>query len=593
MKRLLLILLLLPLYSRAQLNIITTIAGNGTAGYSGDNGPATNAQLNLTGDGLCRDKYGNIYIAEVNNHVIRKITASTGIITTIAGIGISGYNGDNIPATNAQLYEPYDVIMDTAGNIYICDFLNNRVRKITASTGIITTIAGTGVAGYSGDNGPATNAQIRHPEGMCLDRLGNLYIAGYQSYNIRKVDTSGIITTFAGTTGGYSGDNGPATNAQINATNVSADSLNNIYIADQFNSAIRRVDATTGIITTIAGNGVAGYSGDNGPATNALLHFPTCIFIDSQQNIFISDQGNGAIRKINAITNIITAVAGNGTRGYSGDNGPATNAELIGVGVFLDDTGSIYISDGLNNRIRKVYYCHGNPIASYMDTGSIVRGFTYTGTTRLMDSVKWNFGDGGTSTLMNPVHTYTANGTYHSCVTAYTYCGSDSACHDFIICSTSPVASFTDTGTLTVGYTYTGTTFMKDSVKWNFGDGHTDTVLNPVHTFTANGTYHVCITVYTYCGSDSACKDVVVHGLGVNTINISKIEGIYPNPATNPLTISASDKITTIAITNLLGQTIFTHEYNSEQVQVDIANLPKGLYVIKVNGAEVRKFVKE
>ena len=273
--------------AQAQVNIINTIAGNDTTGFRGDNGLAINAEFN-TPESLCLDKYGNIYIADVYNNRIRKITTSTGIITTIAGTNAGGYNGDNIPATNALLSSPESIAVDTAGNIYIGDGQNYRVRKVNSTSGVITTVVGSGVSGNIGDGIPATNAQIKNVSGLCFDKFGNLYIVDWLNSIVRKVDAiTGIISTFVGTTAGYSGDNGPATNAQIQATSVFADSLNNIYLADEYNYAILKVDALTGIITTIAGKDTAGYSGDNGQATNAKLNKPRSLYIDRQQNIFL------------------------------------------------------------------------------------------------------------------------------------------------------------------------------------------------------------------------------------------------------------------------------------------------------------------
>lgn len=417
--------------AQAKNNIITTIAGTGVAGYSGDNGPATGAKLNWPARG-CFDKNGNIYFTDAHNNVVRKINAATGIITTVGGTGVQGFFGDGGPATNAQLSSPFGITIDTADNIYVGDRGNSRVRKINMSTGIITTIVGTGAATYGGDGGHAVNAYIDFPEGLCFDRLGNLYIADYLNHRVRKVDTAGIITTYAGCgLGAYSGDNGPATAAHMLPSDVCVDSLNNIYISDVF-SAVRRVDAVTGIITTVAGTGVWGYSGDNGPATNAQLNQPWGICIDKWHNIFIADFSNYVVRKIDTV-GIITTVAGNGTPGYLGDHGPATNAQLLCYDVFLDTAGSMYLAGGDSNIIRKVTYCANTLTATFTDTGAATKGYTYTGTNILTDSVRWNFGDGGTSTALNPIHTYTANGTYHTCVTVYSYCGSDSACKDIVI----------------------------------------------------------------------------------------------------------------------------------------------------------------
>ncbi len=334
------------------LNMITTVVGTGSAGYSGDNGPAKEAQLKS----LCSvafDASGNMYIADRGNHVIRKVDTS-GIITTVAGTGSAGYSGDNGPATEAQLYYPWNVAFDASGNMYIADWYNDVIRKVDTS-GIITTVAGTGSAGYSGDNGPATEAELDNSMDVAFDASGNMYIADYRNHVIRKVDTSGIITTVAGTgSAGYSGDNGPATEAQFNyPTDVAFDASGNMYIADRYNHVIRKVD-TSGIITTVAGTGSDGYSGDNGPATEAKFFWPSDVAFDASGNMYIADAYNEVIRKVDT-SGIITTVAGTGSYGYAGDNGPATEAKFSHPSGFaFDASGNIYIADWNNHVIRKV-----------------------------------------------------------------------------------------------------------------------------------------------------------------------------------------------------------------------------------------------
>ena len=331
--------------------IIKTVAGNGTYGFSGDGGLAVNAGFQPSG--LAVDSAGNIYIADAGDDRIRKVDTN-GIITTVAGNGANGFSGDGGPATNARLYLPWGVAVDIAGNIYIADYGNHRIRKVD-TTGIITTVAGNGTRGHSGDGGPATNASLYNPMGVAVDSAGNIYIADYGNHKIRKVDTSGIITTVAGNgIYGFSGDGGPAMNASLYfAWRVAVDDSGNIYIADSGNHRIRKVD-TTGIITTVAGNGTSGFSGDGGPATDAGLNKVAHVAVDSVGNIFIADRFAHRIRKVDT-NGIITTVAGNGTNTFSGDGGSATDASLNSPSdIEVDSSGNIFIADNYNYRIRKV-----------------------------------------------------------------------------------------------------------------------------------------------------------------------------------------------------------------------------------------------
>jgi uncharacterized protein YjiK len=335
-------------------DIITTIAGTGTAGYSGDGGSATSARLYYPA-GITLDDSGNLYIADDWNQRIRKVDTS-GFITTVAGNGSIGYSGDGGQATSAQLATPRGIALDSSGNLFVAVYDSHRIRKVSTS-GTITTVAGDGSAGTSGDGGSATSAGLRFPWGVTLDSSGNLYIAQYDSHVIRKVDNSGTITRFAGTsTYGYSGDGGSATSARLNSPrHVAVDSSGNLYIADSGNHRIRKVD-TLGIITTVAGNGLEGYSGDGGSAISAQLDHPEGVALDSFGHLYIADSGNHRIRKVNA-SGIITTVAGTGVAGYSGDGGDAASVQLYGPShVALDSFGNLYIADNNNHRIRKVTF---------------------------------------------------------------------------------------------------------------------------------------------------------------------------------------------------------------------------------------------
>ncbi len=359
--------------ARAQVTLpalgnISTLAGSGTYGYGGDGGAATVAQLQYP-NSVAVDASGNIYISDEQNYRIRKVAAATGIITTVAGNGTSGYSGDGGIATQAKLSEPHGIAIDGSGNLYIADTSSNCIRKV-ASSGIITTFAGIcdgWGGGYSGDGGQATSALLFLPLSVAVDGSGNVYIADSANSLIRKVTTNGIISTIGGSCTGYSsynfctkprgygGDGGPATSATLNyPTGISVDGSGNVYFSDYKNYRVRKIAAGTSIITTVAGNGTSGYSGDGGAATAAEVSKPWGVAVDSSGNIYVADWMNQSVRKITS-AGVINTIAGNGTAGYSGDGGAATSAAMEDPeGVAIDRSGNLYIADTDNNRIRVV-----------------------------------------------------------------------------------------------------------------------------------------------------------------------------------------------------------------------------------------------
>jgi trimeric autotransporter adhesin len=274
----------------------------------------------------------------------------------VAGTGSYGYSGDGGQATSAVFSSPDDVTADASGNIYIADSANNRIRMVTKSTGIISTVAGTGSSGYSGDGGQATSAALNYPRGITADTSGNIYIADTYNHRIRMVmKSTGIISTVAGTGySGYSGDGGQATSSTLyNPRTVATDESGNIYIADSSNNRVRMVTKSTGIISTVAGTGSSGYSGDGGQATSAALYYSCGVAVDASGNIYIADTDSYRIRMVTKSTGIISTVAGTGSYSSSGDGGQATSATLYNPrGVTIDASGSVYVADAGNNRIR-------------------------------------------------------------------------------------------------------------------------------------------------------------------------------------------------------------------------------------------------
>ncbi len=509
MRTILLILLLVAsITTQSHAQIITTIAGTGIAGFSGDIGQATAAELHNP-NGISLDATGNIYIADYRNNRIRMINTA-GIITTIAGNGIGGYSGDGGQATAAELRGPDEIKFDLLGNIYISDVQNQRIRKVNTA-GIISTIAGSGAGGFGGDGGPATAAQLTWPNGIAIDISGNLYIADTWNQCVRMVNTAGIITTIAGVplSGvGYSGDGGPATAAQLYyPCGVTLDATGNLYISDNTNNRIRKIN-TVGIINTVVGTGVAGFSGDGGQATAAELNGPyNGIVFDALGSFYIPDYGNNRIRKVNTL-GIISTIAGNGIAGFSGDGGSAVLAKLNGPSAVALDSSlcNLYIADVVNNRIRKVSFS-----ATVMaNSTAICSGTTATLTASNANTYTWSTGADTSTILVSPVSTssYTITGTNGSCVSQVV---------STISVATSPTVSINGTDNICIGQTSTLTANGANAYIWNTGDTAVSIVLTPT-----------VATSYTVIGSTGTCSNQAVVTLSVNT----SFDFIMPNIVT-------------------------------------------------------------
>lgn len=366
--------------SRSSAQVITTLAGNGTAAFGGDAGASTAAQVNYPFGVAVDTTTGNIYIADTKNNRIREIVAATGIINTIAGTGVAGALGDGGAATAAQLNNPTAVAIDLAHNVYIADQANNRVRMIVAATGNITTLAGTGIAGYFGDRGAATAAELNSPYGVATDAAGNVYIADALNNRIRLVTvTTGVITSIAGTgVAAFGGDGGVATGARLNTPEgVYVDATGSVYIADTYNDRIRKITGTGpgATINTIAGNGTTGYVA--GAATATGLNLPTGITMDRAGNYYIADANNNQVEMVTTGTSIISVLAGTGVAGYNGDCLVPNTAQLNNpTGIAVDISGNYFIADSGNNRIREITQpCSGTPAATAV-TANVSAGCT-------------------------------------------------------------------------------------------------------------------------------------------------------------------------------------------------------------------------
>lgn len=349
--------------------IIQRYAGTGIPGYSGDGEKAETAQLNGPG-GLAIDKFDNVFIAEIRNNIIRRIDSTTGTITTVAGCGQKGFEGDGKLAVCAKLNGPEGVFVDASGNIYIADTYNQRIRKVDALTGIINTIAGTGEAGYSGDNINACNSMLNCPAGVVADSNGNVYFNDYKNDRVRKVNSNGIISTFAGTgIHGYSGDGGQADKAQINDVyGLGIDRNDNIYIMDSLNFSVRKVDARSGLISTVIGKGRPGPIIEFDSICNSFIggpvhekgtigvEAPHAVEVDSEGNIFIGDTGSNRIRIVDVEKDLVYTVAGNGANGYSGDGGYALDASICVHGLRMNSKKNLYFVDFHNHVIRVIKF---------------------------------------------------------------------------------------------------------------------------------------------------------------------------------------------------------------------------------------------
>ncbi len=599
---------------------IHTICGNGTAGYAGDGGPDTLAEINFPGFlSFGGSGYGSLFIGDRLNYRVRQLKLGPGgIIFTKAGDGIDGFYGDGGLADTAHMSIPGGVAVDRHNNVYFCDYNNQVVRKVDGA-GIITTIAGTaGVTGFFGDGGPATSAKFNYPLGITVDSLGNLFVADQHNNRIRKISTSGIISTVVGTgTSGFSGDLGPATAADISLPNyVRMDSVGNLYITDNGHHRIRKVDAF-GIINTIAGNGTLGSSGDGGPATAAELNYPGGIAIDRQGNIFICDCYNNRIRRIDAFTGIISSVAGTGTAGYSGDWGPATAAEVNQpVDVTVDYYNNVYFVDWNNSRIRAFY----SPLTITCDT---VTGLTVSSISSTSANLTWtavagssgywyvvdmnsaspsvlgSFVAGTTITVtgLTPGQNYYAHvldscgvGNLSEWVTVPFSTLSVTACDTVTGLSVSSITNTSATLSWTavagsLGYEYIVNTSA--AAPATPGTATTATSI-PLTGLTAGQSYYAHVLDSCAIGNLSAWVTVPFLTLP-GTTGVTQITGslhitAFPNPVTDVLTIEINGTIRNgaqLIVSDVAGRKINSQQVDGHKISIDMNGMCTGVYFVR------------
>ncbi len=611
---------LLPFLSHAQ--IITTVVGNGIAGYAGDGGPASAANITFP-KGLAFDNSGNILIC--HQSLIRKVDASY-IISTIAGSLTMIPPGDGGPATDASIPSAHDVTVDSVGNIFISDFHYNKIRKINSLTNIIDAFAGTGMVGSTGDGGPAINAKFNSLASICIDTSNDaLYISDAFNYRIRKINLiTGIISAFAGTgTSGYTGDGGPATAARFSRVlGLCADRAGNIYIGDWDNARIRKVAIATGVVTTYAGNGTIGYSGDGGPALSAMIAKPSSLCMDTCDNMYFADEDNQVVRRIDAASGIITTVAGNGTAGYSGDGGPATAAQFNHpAGVKIDNSGNLYISDYFNHRVRRMTIVPPAPTVSVTiaatpnDTVCAGTPVTYTATAAGSGAPYYEWYRNGIVVGTSDSYTYTpANGDSVRCVASVNVCGSGTAWASSSMINmvvtplTPPAISLSGVSSATVGATVTVNATVSSagssySIAWFRNGVLFNTTTVPTVTYVkATGTDVITARVSStdvmgcYDTTTSAGHTISVAPNGVDEVGRHAAPLVlYPSPVRDVLHLSCAGGIGTVVITDHTGRVVLQAPAGSTELPVQ--ELAPGLYMIQVQGLDgsrqVGRFVKE
>ncbi len=615
------IMLLVANKSTGQTGTISTIAGTGYPHDTGDGGAAIIAGIPNGSVYGVFTKNGDYVFSELNYHRVRIISA-LGIISRIAGNGSMVSSGDGGPATAAGIYAPAGVAFDSSGNLYIAEVNGSRIRKVNMTTGLISTCAGTGSLTNSGDGGLATSASLGAPSALFFDTHQNLFFANGNS-RIRKIDANtNVIHTIAGTSTGFNGDGGPATACKFNQPHdICIDGIGNIYVADWGNARVRKIDISTGIINTIAGDGSTTYNGEGVAATSAGIH-PMYLRMDHAGNIIIADRNNCRIRAITTYGTVIT-LAGNGACGYSGDGGAATAAKIYYPdGIALDECENIILPDNGNARIRKItayipvnpsitisahsgnVLCYGMPVTFSSNT-------TYAGSS---PAYQWKV-NGANVGISLPTYTYTpANGDTIQCqLTSGLACLTTSP---VVISNTiymrvdtflPPVVTVSGDSIAGAGTTVHLTASIAGSagaytLHWkNHGVEFTTTTVPSVTYTKTAGTDTITAALVSvgracYDSAGSSIRLVYDHNLssppGPLSING---EGVtcYPNPANDVLFIETPTPTIEISVTDVYGRsTTLPLTFSHNVSKLDVSSLPAGVYFLRINKIYIRKFIK-
>ncbi len=572
----------------AQAQMITTIAGTGSGTYAGDGGAATAASL-YNPVGTAVDAAGNVYVADLSNNRIRMISAATGVITTIAGTGAAGFGGDGGPASAAILASPTGVCVDPAGNLYIADYANNRIRKVTAISGqvtpscTITTIAGTGTYGYNTNTNPLLT-NFSGPYSVEMDRNTNLYIADAGNNRVRMISAfSGNISSIAGTgAAGSTGDGLAATSALLNRpTDIAFDTLGNIYIADFNNNRVRVILASDSKIYAYAGNGTAGYAGDGSAASLAHLNKPVNLAFDGANNLlYISDFGNNRVRMVNRSNFVIKTIIGTGTgagtstANYAGDGGPDTLAEVSGPSGLALD-GAGNLYLADDYNNRVRKVCLNRTAITTSGNHSICFGTTTTLTAHGAGTYTWSANAGNATTSTVSLGP--------TATTGYTISGTSFGC-SMMATTTVTVNSLPNNG-VTVSNTVLTAMATPATYQWIDCNMHTAISGQTSQSYTATvaGSYAVVLT-NNGCTDTSTCRVITFTGVEELSAGLARLR-IYPNPSKGSFTIETSITGTQqVQVCDVTGNEVLSREINGTSV-IDAGTLPGGVYMVSISGS--------